>query len=179
MLQWGVIERSDAPYNNPLVTVVKTDGSIRLCLDARKLNTIILPTRDASPPIDDILAKFNNKSFFSSLDFSSGYWQIPLDSSVRQYTSFLYDGRSYQFCVVPFGLNISNAAFGKGLEAALNNYSIPCMSPDDIHTYVDDILVSSPSFESHFDTLGWIFHKISQAGLTLKIKKCHLIKQQI
>ncbi|CAI6343011.1 unnamed protein product [Macrosiphum euphorbiae] len=67
MIQWGVIERSDSPYNNPLVTVIKTDGSIRLCLDARKLNTIILPTRDASPPIDDILAKFNNKSFFSSL----------------------------------------------------------------------------------------------------------------
>jgi len=101
MIKWGVIERSDSPYNNPLITVIKTDGSLRLCLDARKLNTIILPTRDSSPPIDDILAKFHNKSFFSSLDFSSGYWQIPLDPSVRQYTSFLYDGRSYQFCVVP------------------------------------------------------------------------------
>jgi len=179
MIKWGVIERSDSPYNNPLVTVIKADGTLRLCLDARKLNTIILPTRDASPPIDDILAKFNNKSFFSSLDFSSGYWQIPLDPSVRQYTSFLYDGRSYQFCVVPFGLNISNAAFGKGLEAALNNYTSPCPSPNDIHTYVDDILVSSPSFETHLETLEWIFHKISLAGLTLKFKKCHFHKKQI
>lgn len=75
-IQWEVIKLSDSPYNNPLVTVVKTDGSIRLCLDARKLNTIILPTRDASPPIDDILAKFKNKAFFSSQDFFSGYWQI-------------------------------------------------------------------------------------------------------
>jgi len=50
MLEWQIIERSDSPYNNPLVTVIKADGSIRLCLDARKLNTIILPTRDASPP---------------------------------------------------------------------------------------------------------------------------------
>lgn len=179
MLQWGVIERSDAPYNNPLVTVVKADGSIRLCLDARKLNSIIIPTRDASPPIDDILAKFYNKSFFSSLDFSSGYWQIPLDPSVRRYTSFLYDGRSYQFCVVPFGLNISNAAFGKGLEAALNNYSIPCPSPDDIHTYVDDILLSSSSFDHHIIILEWIFHKIAKAGLTLKLKKCYFNKQRI
>jgi len=179
MIKWGVIERSDSPYNNPLVTVVKADGSIRLCLDARKLNTIILPTRDASPPIDEILAKFNNKSFFSSLDFSSGYWQIPLDLSVRQYTSFLYDGRSYQFCVVPFGLNISNSAFGKGLEAALNNYSTPCPHPNDIHTYVDDILISSSSFENHINTLEWIFHKVTQAGLTLKFKKCCFYKQQI
>lgn len=179
MLKWGVIERSDSPYNNPLVTVVKTDGTIRLCLDARKLNNIVLPTRDASPPVDEILAKFHNKCFFSSLDFSSGYWQIPLDPSVRQYTSFLYDGHSYQFRVVPFGLNISNAAFGKGLEAALNNTPTSCPSPDDVHIYVDDILISSPSFEQHLITLEWIFSKISQAGLTLKLKKCNFNKKQI
>lgn len=179
MLNWGVIERSDAPYNNPLVTVVKTDGSIRLCLDARKLNTIILPTRDSSPPIDEILAKFNNKNIFSSLDFTSGYWQVPLDPTVRPYTSFLYDGRSYQFCVVPFGLNISNAAFGKCLEAVLNNSTVPCPFPNDIHTYVDDILVSSHSFKNHLINLEWIFQKISSSGLTLKFKKCHFFKTQI
>jgi len=103
----------------------------------------------------------------------------PIYPSARQYISFLYNERSYQFCVVPFGLIISNAAFGKGLEAALNNYTIPCPSPNDIHTYVNDILLSSPSFEAHLDTLEWIFHKISQAGLTLKFKKCHFHKQQI
>lgn len=179
MLEWGVIERSDSPYNNPIVTVLKTDGTIRLCLDARRLNTIILPTRDASPPIDDILAKFNSKSIFSSLDFVSGYWQIPLDPTVRKYTSFLHDGRSYQFRVVPFGLNISNAAFGKGLEAVFNNYSFPCPYPNDIHTYVDDVLISSSSFQSHITTLDWVFQKIAQAGLTIKLKKCHFNKQQI
>lgn len=179
MLEWGVIERSDSPYNNPLITVIKTDGSIRLCLDARRLNTIIIPTRDTSPPIDDILAKFNNKSIFSSLDFASGYWQIPLDSSVRQYTSFLHDGRSYQFCVVPFGLNVSNAAFSKGLEAALNNSSTPSPLPNDIHTYVDDILISSASFEDHVRTLEWVCEKISLAGLTLKFKKCHFNREKI
>ncbi|VVC38660.1 Reverse transcriptase domain, partial [Cinara cedri] len=179
MLNWGVIERSDAPYNNPLVTVVKPDGSIRLCLDARKLNSIILPTRDSSLPIDEILAKFNSKNVFTTLDFTSGYWQIPLDPSVRQYTSFLYDGRSYQFCVVPFGLNISNAAFGKGLEAALNNFTVPCPFPNDIHTYVDDILISSQSFQNQLISLEWIFQKISLSNLTLKFKKCHFLKAQI
>jgi len=35
------------------------------------------------------------------------------------------------------------------------------------------------SFEEHFNTLEWIFHKIAQSGLTLKFKKCHFNKQQI
>lgn len=156
MLKWGVVERSDSAYNNPILSVQKPDGSIRLCLDARKLNSIIIPTRDSSPPIDEILAKFNNKTIFTTLDFASGYWQIPLDISVRKYTSFLYDGRSYQFCVVPFGLNISNAAFGKGLEMTFSNSSISeldVLFPKDIHIYVDDILISSQTFDQHLNNL--------------------------
>lgn len=81
--------------------------------------------------------------------------------------------------MVPLGLNISNTAFGKGLEAALNNDSIPCPAPNDIHTYVDDIIISSSSFESQILTLEWIFQKISQVGLTLKLKKCRFNKQEI
>lgn len=179
MLEWGVIERSDAPYNNPLVTVGKSDGSIRLCLDARKLNTIILPTRDSSPPMDEILAKFNDKHIFSSLDFTSGYWQIPLDTTVRPYTSFLYDGRSYQFCVVPFGLNVSNAAFGKGLESTFENCSTVCPFPNDLHVYVDDLLIASKSNADHFTLLRWIFKKVSDAGLTLKYNKCFFHRSRI
>lgn len=153
-------------------------------LDARRINKIISPTRDSSPPIDDILAKFNNKYFFSTLDFASGYWQIPLDETVRKFTSFLYDGRSYQFRVVPFGLNVSNAAFGRGLEVAfsssdskLNNNNIVC--PQDVHIYVDDILIASTTFEEHLQSLKWVFEKIQYVGMTLKFKKCIFLKNNI
>ncbi|KAF0731655.1 myb-like protein X [Aphis craccivora] len=64
MIEWRMIERSSSPYNNLLVTVVKSDGSIRLCLDARKLNTIILPTRDASPPLMTFLPSSLTNLFF-------------------------------------------------------------------------------------------------------------------
>lgn len=79
----GVIERSDSLYNNPLVTVVKPDGLIRLCFDARRLNTITLLTRDPFSSIDEILATISRKCVLSFLDFSSGYWQIPLEPSAR------------------------------------------------------------------------------------------------
>lgn len=54
-----------------------------------------------------ILAKFNNKLFFTNIDFSSGYLVFSLMVALNQ------------FCVVPNSLNISNAAFDKGLEAVL------------------------------------------------------------
>lgn len=77
---------------------------------ARRLNSIIEHTRDAFLPIDDVLAKVHDKKYFTTLDFASGYQLVSLDPDVCKYTSFLYDGHS--FCVVPFGLNVSNAAFG-------------------------------------------------------------------
>jgi len=65
------------------------------------------------------------------------------------------------------------------LEAALNNCTVPCPFPNDIHTYVDDILISSQSFQNHLVSLEWIFQKISLSNLTLKFKKCHFLKAQI
>lgn len=108
-----------------------------------------------------------------------GYWKISLLPDLRKYTAFVYNGRTYQFCVVPFGLNISNTAFGQGLENKLlqKNYE-----EDDeesgLHIYVDDMMVSSTNF-SHIKRLRHIFCKISKSGMTLKFSKCEFIRQNI
>jgi len=42
---------------------------------------------------------------------------------------------------------------GKGLEAALNNFTVPSPFPNVIHTYVDNILISSQSFQNNLINL--------------------------
>lgn len=174
MLDWGVIERCSSPYGNPIICVGKADGTVRLCLDARRINQMILPMRDSSPPLDELLARFGGKTMFSSIDFNAGYWQISLHQDVRKYTAFIYGGRTYQFCVVPFGLNISNTAFQQALEVVLSHQSEDCDDEAlvDLHVYVDDVLVSSTSFEDHLHRLKVLLHKIWVSGMTLKFSKC-------
>lgn len=181
MLSWGVIERCSSPYSNPILCVGKVDGSVRLCLDARRINRIILPMRDSSSPLDELLTRFGGKSLFSNIDFVSGYWQVPLHVDVRKYTAFVYDGRTYQFRVVPFGLNVSNTVFQQALEAMLAN---PCDAQEDqilndLHIYVDDLLVSSSSFDDHLCRLSLLFKKISVSGMTLKFSKCAFFRNEI
>jgi len=180
MLDWGVVERCSSPYSNPIICVNKVDGSVRLCLDARRVNQIIQPMRDTSPPMEELLAEFGGKRYFTSLDFSAGYWQIPLHPDVRKYTAFVYNGRTYQFCVVPFGLNISNTAFGQGLETILLQ-DIHEEDDEDsgLHIYVDDMMVSSTTFSGHLKRLRHIFCKISKSGMTLKFSKCEFIRQSM
>lgn len=181
MLKWGVIERSSSPYSNPIVCVGKADGSVRLCLDARRINQLILPMRDSSPPLDELLSCFGGKKMFSSLDFTAGYWQVPLHPTVRKYTAFVYNGKTYHFCVVPFGLNISNTAFGHALESVLN-IQVSEEQDDqmkDLHIYVDDLLISTTTFPKHLLQLRILFTKIRMSGMTLKLAKCEFLRQKI
>lgn len=99
---------------------------------------------------------------------------------MRKFTAFVFEGRTYQFCVVPFGLNISNTAFGKALEAVLQiKVHETDDNLDDLHIYVDDVLISSTSFDEHLVRLSILFEKISMSGMTLKLSKCEFLRQKI
>ena len=52
LLELGIIWRSNSPYINPLVTSLKKDGSVRICLDARKLNDIMMNDYECAEPTE-------------------------------------------------------------------------------------------------------------------------------
>ena len=71
ILRYGVIERCNSPYVNPLVTVIKKDGRVRLCLDARKVNSVTIPDYEGVSPINDILARCSEMKYLSTVDLLS------------------------------------------------------------------------------------------------------------
>ena len=101
------------------MVVIKKDGKVRLCLDARKINQIIIPDRESPEPINEILQKFSGVKYMTSLDLTAGYWQVPLAAERRRYTAFLFNGKNYQFKRLPFGLNTSVTSFIKCLDRIL------------------------------------------------------------
>jgi hypothetical protein len=123
--------------------------------------------RDSSPLFDELLARFGGKAIFSSIDFTAGYWQVLLHN----------DCRTYQFRVVPFGLNISNTAFQQALESVLSNLVEDYIEEGfgDLHIYVDDVLVSSKTFDEHIRRFRLLFKKIAVSGMSLKCSKCKFL----
>ena len=71
MLEYGIIERAQSPYINPLVTVIKRDGRVRLCLDAQKINSVTTADYEGPPPINEILARCSNIRVMSTIDLTS------------------------------------------------------------------------------------------------------------
>lgn len=166
MIAWGVIERANSPYVNPLVVVIKKDRTVRLCLDARQCNANLVPDRECPHIPEEILQQFNNVNWLSSIDLTSSYWQIGLTPESKQYTAFKYNQRTYQFKVLPFGLSTSVGAFTRAMDLVLGEEVKDFTKP-----YVDDLLVSSETFEEHLRHLRMIFERCRLTGAKLNFAK--------
>lgn len=174
MLSWGIIETSLSPYASPLLAVGKAGGGVRLVLDARMINKIIVPVRTRPEPLEEQLQRFHNAKYLTTIDVRASFWQVALHEESRKYTAFIFAGRSYQFKVLPFGLNISSGVFITALDTVLGAQLI-----DKIALYVDDILVATPTWEEHIYLLRTILEKFKVAGVTANLAKSRFAKEQI
>lgn len=92
----------------------------------------------------------------------------------REKTAFATDRGLYQWRSMPMGLTNSPATFQSMMELVLRGLPWQvCM------VYLDDVLIYSPTFEDHLDSLREVFSRIQAAGLRLNPKKCHLARDHV
>ena len=174
MLGLDVIKVSESPWSNR-TTVVRKPGKNRFCLDARKLNE--RTKKDAYPlqNIDGILSRIDYTQYISSVDLKCAFWQIPLEEASKEYTAFTVAGRPlYQFEVMPFGL--CNAA---QRLCRLMDKVIPAKLKMNVFTYLDDLLIIAPDFETHMRALQEVAKCLRAANLTIGLKKSNFCFQEL
>lgn len=174
MLDLDIIEQSNSPWSSPIVAIEKKNGDIRVCIDARKVNTRIIPDRESPMNIDDIILKFQGAKYLSSIDLTAGYWQCQLAKNSREITAFLHKGRNFQFKVLPFGLVNSVAEFQKIIDKVLGPNILQFAA-----VYVDDIHIMSTSFEEHIYHLQMILNKFKEFNVTINMDKSQFFRSQV
>ncbi len=87
----GVIEESNSDWASPIVLVPKTDGSVRFCVNYRKVNAVSKFDAYPMPRVNELLDRLGTARFYSTLDLTKGYWQIPLSPVSKEKTAFTTD----------------------------------------------------------------------------------------
>ena len=167
MMEQDIIEPSDAAWSFPVVLAKKPDGSWRFCVDYRKLNSKTKRDVYPLPRIDDALDHLGGCKYFSSFDLRSGYWQIPMDEDSKDLTTFITKFGLYRFKRMPFGLSNAPSYFQRFMDSVISGLGWYCAM-----VYLDDVLIYSKTLKDHLCHVALLFQRLSQAGLTLKPKKC-------
>ena len=173
MLEIGAIRRSESLWASVVVLVRKKDGSLRFCINLRKLNSQTVKDAYSIPRIEDSLDSLNGSCIFTSIDLKAGYWQVELDEDSIPLTAFTVGSLGFYECVrMLFSLTNAPATFQHLMENCLGNLHLNwCI------IYLDDVVIFSRTPEEHLVQLDAVFTKIGKAGLKLKPSKCEFFKK--
>ena len=175
MLQRGIIKPSKSEWASPILMVKKKDGSLRFCIDYRKLNNVTKHDSFPLPNIQDCLSSLSGHCvWLSTLDMASGYWQMAMDEDSQEKAAFTTHRGLFQPLVQPFGPKGGVAHFSRVMNMLLGS-----MQWRELLIYLDDILVFGRDFEEHMHRLEMVFTTLIKANLKLKPTKCHLFQKSV
>lgn len=174
MLDSGIISESSSPWAAPVVLVRKKDGTLRFCVDYRKLNGVTHKDAYPLPRIEESLASLKKSCVFSTLDLAHGYWQVGVHPADKEKTAFVTPMGLYEFNRMPMGLCNAPGTFQRLVESCLGDQNF-----ETLLLYLDDIIAFSPTFDAHIAHLDLVFTRLGAYGLKVKPNKCCLFQSKV
>ena len=169
LVQNDIVEESNSPFSNNIVVVKKKDGSLRTCIDFRRLNEITVFDAFPLSRIDESLDMLGKAKYISTLDNSSAFWSCALDEAAKEMTAF--GTRSHgqlQFKRMPFGLKNATATYARALMHVLRGLVWKCCV-----IYCDDSVIYGNTFDGHMEALHSVMKRYSIHNVNVKLSKCH------
>jgi transposase InsO family protein len=175
MQEMGCIRESNTPWLSPLVMVKKKTGDMRPCIDLRKLNAITIPDYYPLPRVHDALDRIGGSYYFTCLDLSKGFWQLPLDDDASWKCGIISNDRVYQCLTMPFGLRNAPSAFMRAMRTILGPVWDKCV------VYIDDIVITTKvdSFEQHLRDIEDVLERFKLFNMKVNPKKCEFVRKEI
>ena len=174
LVELGIVVPSTSPWASPVYrTVPKKDGSVRVCIDYRKLNLVTTADPYYMTTLEEILEKVGGSKVMTKLDLAKGFYQVEVEPLSQDKTAFISPFGKYQFLRMPFGLKNAPATFQRLMEVVLAG-CYDCSAP-----YIDDIVVFSNSAEEHVQHLRRVLGALRKYGLTIKEEKCQFGREKV
>lgn len=161
-----IIEKVEHPesYVSNMVIIEKVDKNLRICLDPQELNKVLIRNYHLIPTLEEIITKLCNKSLFSVLDLSDGFYNIELTDNSTKLCAFSTPFGCYKFLRLPFGLSIAPEIFQKYSEKTFGD--IP-----GVVIYCDDLLICANNEQEHDEILTQVFERAKKCNVKFNKRK--------
>jgi hypothetical protein len=91
-----------------------------------------------------MLDALQDAQWFTTLDLTSGYWQIKVKKEDQEKTAFITKFGTYEFKVMPFELCNAPATFQRMMDKVLQG-----IKDKFVLVYLDDVIIFSKTFKEH------------------------------
>ena len=150
-----------------ILFVPKKDGGLRLCVDYRGLNKVIIKNRHSLLLINETLNRLGSTSIFTKLDLKDAYYRVRIKDEDVQKTAFKTRYSHFEYLVIPIGLANAPATFqayiNKTLAGLLNNFVV---------VYLDNILIYSKDPKDYKQYIKRVLKRLRKYNLYAKLSKC-------
>ena len=174
LMEKGLIRESTSSWGSPVLFVKKANGGWRMCVDYRGLNLKTRKNTYPLPLIQDCIDQMGKAKRLSTLDLTSGYWQIRVASKDVPKTAMNTRYGKYEFLVMPFGLTNAPATF----QTLINRILRPFIDKF-VAVYLDDITVYSDSEAEHLNHLRQVFEILAKHKLYANPTKCRFNQTEV
>jgi hypothetical protein len=175
-LKLGVVPQSNSNYNSPIFCVQKKQGQgLRIVQDFRLLNQHSHIDKYSMKEISECIGDIGraNSSIFTTLDLTSGFWQMKLDPESQPLTAFTIPNRGqFHWITSPMGLLGCPASFQRLMEQVLRGLR-------HILIYIDEVLIHTDTHEKHLEALEQVLMRLHQYHLKINLDKCLFGDQQV
>jgi hypothetical protein len=163
-----------SPWEAPVLFVKKKDGTLRLCIDFRKLNKVTIKNKYHLSRIDDLFDQLKGVRIFSKIDLRSSNHQVRIKEENISNTTIRTRYGHYEFMVVSFGLSNAPAGFMCLMNGVFREFLDKF-----VIVFLDDILIYSKSEEELEQHLRMVLQVLKEHRLYAKLSKCILYQKMI
>ena len=135
---------TSSSYGALVLFVKKKDGSLRLCIDFRRLNKITKGDQYPLPLISDLLDSPRKARIYTKIDLQHAYHLVHIAEGDEWKTAFCTCYGAFEWSVMLFGLTNTLAAFQCFMNDVFSNLLDVC-----VVVYLDDILIYSDNIMQH------------------------------
>ena len=174
LLQKGAIETvRDHPMLSlsPVFVIPKRSGKLRVILNMREINTYIRTEHFRMETLASILPTPEAEDLAISLDLMDAYFHIPIHPASRDLLGFAFQGQTFRYRALPFGLRPAPRVFTRivsALAAFLRDRDLR------LFTYLDGWLLVANSEPKLRAQLSFLLHITQNLGFLVNWEKSEL-----